>query len=117
MAWRRWGTRFEVPEDGWVAFSWPPAADSLGKRREDLILVKQDGKISCFVDRCSHQDIKLSEFGAIQSGAIICFAHNARFACRDGQVLCPPAEQGLTLWPCQVSGDEIHLALAMQEGI
>ena len=115
MHWEKWGPIAEIPEGGWLAFAWPVLIQSSSHQQQELIIVKQGGVVSCFVDRCSHQDIKLSEFGALQGGTIICFAHNARFSCVDGHVLCPPAEQGLSRWPIKVIGQDIFLASALHK--
>ncbi|SMF06757.1 Rieske (2Fe-2S) protein [Pseudobacteriovorax antillogorgiicola] len=67
-----------------------------------IVVVKSDDKVSAFQDRCSHQDIPLSDFGQIQDGEIICFAHGAKFCAADGKVLCAPATAPLKAFPCKV---------------
>ena len=44
----------------------------------------------CFRDRCSHQDVKLSDFGAIRNGELVCDAHGAFFELASGARLKGP---------------------------
>lgn len=66
------------------------------------ILVVHQNDVQCFLDQCSHQDIKLSEFGAFQDGEIICYAHGARFCPKTGKGLCHPASQPLKSIPAKL---------------
>ncbi len=66
------------------------------------ILIRQEHDVSAFVDVCSHQAIKLSEFGEIQQGVLVCHAHGAAFDCRDGKELCFPASSPLQKVPVRV---------------
>ena len=59
------------------------------------VLVRSQASLSAFVDLCSHQAVKLSEFGEIKAGVLICHAHGAAFRCDTGQELCFPATQPL----------------------
>jgi nitrite reductase/ring-hydroxylating ferredoxin subunit len=63
----------------------------------ELILVRRQGVLLCFLDQCSHQPVKLSEFGQVQGGQLVCHAHGGVFDLdREGRVLCPPPKEGLT---------------------
>ncbi len=75
-----------MPENEIIPFSW---------QGNDWILIRQGHEVSAFVDVCSHQDVKLSEFGEIQEGLLICHAHGAVFSCQTGQPLCFPASSSL----------------------
>ncbi|MFY7928226.1 MAG: Rieske (2Fe-2S) protein, partial [Oligoflexus sp.] len=75
----------------------------------DWVIVKHGEELRCFLDRCSHQDIKLSEFGHLDGGTILCFAHGARFCDRTGVALCWPAEDPLTLASVRVESGRVLL--------
>lgn len=76
----------DMPENEIIPFS---------HKALDCILIRRGNEITAFVDLCSHQDIKLSEFGEIQQGVLICHAHGAAFDCHDGKELCFPATSPL----------------------
>lgn len=65
----------------------------------------------CFVDRCSHQDVKLSDFGSIGDTHLVCLAHGARFQLPGGQVENFPACDGLKRVDLQVDSDVIYASL------
>ncbi len=66
-----------------------------------ILVVIQDG-VRCYYDRCSHQDVKLSDFGAIIDNGIVCYAHGARFCPLTGKELCEPAKDPLLSIPSKV---------------
>jgi len=75
---------------------------------KDIIIVLQhSGKISVFTDICSHQDVKLSDFGAVSDGKIICYAHNGAFDLGTGEPLCLPARKGLIKWEVKVAAGRV----------
>lgn len=84
------GTLQSMPEHQIIPFSW---------QGKDWILVRQGQDVNAFVDVCSHQDVKLSEFGEIQEGLLVCHAHGAVFSCQTGQHLCFPATSPLRKVP------------------
>jgi len=77
----------------------------------DWILIRQENAVSAFVDVCSHQAIKLSEFGEIQQGVLICHAHGAAFDCRDGKELCFPASSPLQQVPVRVINGVVEIQI------
>jgi 3-phenylpropionate/trans-cinnamate dioxygenase ferredoxin subunit len=76
---------------------------------KDVVLCLVDGKLACFEDRCSHQDVKLSDFGEVYHGDLVCYAHGAKFAIPSGDPLCFPAECGLKTYPSKVENGEIWI--------
>lgn len=66
----------------------------------------------CFVDRCSHQDIKLSDFGRIEDRSLVCLAHGARFSLPSGDAEQFPACVALKKVGLLVDGDMISVNLA-----
>lgn len=66
----------------------------------------------CFVDRCSHQDIKLSDFGRIEDRSLVCLAHGARFSLPSGDAEQFPACVALKKVGLLVDGDMLSANLA-----
>lgn len=80
-------------------------ARSLGGH--DLIFVRLKGKLLCFLDQCAHQPVKLSEFGEIREGILVCHAHGGGFdLAKGGRVLCGPPRDPLTGYECHENQTE-----------
>ena len=77
-----------------------------------LIVLKRD-TYSCFYDQCSHQDVKMSDFGTIQDGELVCFAHGAKFCAKSGEATCAPATEGLKSYP--IKEEDGFLFVQLQE--
>jgi nitrite reductase/ring-hydroxylating ferredoxin subunit len=68
----------------------------------DLLFVRWQSTVLCFLDQCSHQPIKLSEFGEFKNGRLVCHAHGGVFDLdRKGEVVCLPPRQALTAFMCE----------------
>jgi nitrite reductase/ring-hydroxylating ferredoxin subunit len=93
QTWVRVGALEDMAEDQIIPFS---------NGKDDWIIIRRGETATGFVDVCSHQDIKLSEFGEIQRGVLICHAHGAAFDCRDGKELCFPATSPLRAIPLRI---------------
>jgi nitrite reductase/ring-hydroxylating ferredoxin subunit len=79
----------------------------------DVVLVRVDGELTCFRDQCSHQPVKLSEFGEIRAGRIlICHAHGGGFdlGCR-GQVVCGPPKADLEMFECHERDGQVAVII------
>jgi nitrite reductase/ring-hydroxylating ferredoxin subunit len=100
--WIAVGELKDMPENSIIPFS-----HSLG----DYIVIRHGDKVTAFVDLCSHQEIKLSEFGEIQQGVLICHAHGATFDCHDGKELCFPARSPLQKIPTRLNDGRVELHL------
>jgi nitrite reductase/ring-hydroxylating ferredoxin subunit len=96
------GALQDMPENEIIPFS---------RASGDYILIRRGAEVSAFVDLCSHQEIKLSEFGEIQHGVLICHAHGAAFDCRDGKELCFPATSPLQRIPTRLTEGIVELQL------
>ena len=70
-----------------------------------LVIVQIQGDYYCYHDLCSHQDVKLSEFGVIMGDEIQCNAHGGRFQGKDGLPCRFPASQALKSFPCRLRSD------------
>jgi nitrite reductase/ring-hydroxylating ferredoxin subunit len=79
--------------------------------KHELILVRTGSAIQCFKDVCSHQDVKLSEFGEIIHGVIQCFAHGARFDPKNGAPLCFPAKNSLEQYDVKIEDGKVFVKL------
>ncbi|HET9239071.1 MAG TPA: Rieske 2Fe-2S domain-containing protein [Oligoflexus sp.] len=100
--WIAVGALKDMPENVIIPFS---------HAAEDYILIRRGDEVTAFVDLCSHQEIKLSEFGEIQQGVLICHAHGAAFDCHDGKELCFPATSPLQNIPTRLSAGQVELYL------
>lgn len=68
----------------------------------DLIFVRSSGQIRVFDNLCSHQPVRLSEFGEVSRGHLMCHAHGGLFDIeRGGAVLQGPPCDPLRAYPCQ----------------
>lgn len=75
-----------------------------------VCLARSRGRLHAIVDRCTHQDVPLSE-GEVEDGTIECYLHGSRFDLETGRALGPPAVKDVTVFPVQVDGDDVFVAL------
>lgn len=78
-----------------------------------LIVIHWGEAYFCFDDACSHQPVKLSEFGVLgQGGVLMCQAHGACFDTTKGGIpLCFPARDGLVARKTRVAGSSLEILL------
>lgn len=76
---------------------------------DNYIILDNNGTYSCYKDLCSHQDVKLSDFGELIAGEIVCHAHNGKFDAKDGSATCLPARQALEKIDIVVLDGNIYL--------
>jgi nitrite reductase/ring-hydroxylating ferredoxin subunit len=86
------------------------AVDVAGRR---VALFNVDGTYYALDDACPHSGGPLSE-GDVErdpgeGDRIVCPWHSAAFRLRDGAVLCPPAEEGVTSYAVAVAGTTIQV--------
>lgn len=92
-----------------------PAGDivaiELGGR--SLIVIHWSDRYLCYTDACSHQPVKLSEFGLLApEGILMCQAHGACFdVAKEGVALCFPARENLEPWKTRVHGSNLQVLL------
>ena len=73
----------------------------------DLVLVANvDGRIYATAGVCTHQYTDLSQ-GFLIGDTIMCALHQARFSLLDGEVLDPPAELPLAVYPVRVEAGRV----------
>ena len=66
-----------------------------------LVLARLGDDIVALEDLCTHDGSDISG-GCIVDGAIECPRHGARFCLRTGEVLSPPAYEGLHIFPVRI---------------
>ncbi len=73
-----------------------------------IALFNLDGTFYAIDDTCPHRGGPLSE-GFVEGDVVICPWHGARFRIPTGEVLSPPAAQGVACYPVRVHGGEIEI--------
>lgn len=76
-----------------------------------ILIVNLNGTFHAVDAICPHGATDLSE-GEIFDDAIECPLHGSMFNLKSGAVLCPPAEEGLIVYPVDVVGEILRVALA-----
>ena len=76
-----------------------------GKR---IALFNVGGHYYAIDDTCTHRGGPLSE-GMLSGAEVTCPWHGARFDIKTGQVLGPPAPQGVPSYPVRVVGQDIEV--------
>ena len=75
-----------------------------------IALFNVDGKFHAIDDTCTHRGGPLSE-GELEGDQVTCPLHGAKFKVSSGEVLGPPAPQGVTSYKVRVNGPDIELEL------
>jgi nitrite reductase/ring-hydroxylating ferredoxin subunit len=74
-----------------------------------VCLANLDGEILAVRDECSHQAFPLSEGTLLPGGILECAWHGARFDCRTGAVVGPPAEEPVARYATTVRDGLIYV--------
>ncbi len=74
----------------------------------EVLLVNHDGTVLAMQAKCPHAGAPL-EKGAICNGHLVCPWHMGTFALPGGQLVEPPALEGLKTYPVRVSGEDIFV--------
>jgi nitrite reductase/ring-hydroxylating ferredoxin subunit len=75
-----------------------------------IALFNLGGEIYAIDDECTHSGGPLSE-GFVDGEEIECPWHSARFSIRTGEVLSPPAFDGVTSYRVRIAGDEVEVEI------
>lgn len=75
-----------------------------------LAVFNVDGTFYAIDDTCPHAGAPLSE-GTIEGGKVICPWHEAAFDLKTGEVLAPPAFEGVKSYRVVVEGDDLKIEL------
>jgi 3-phenylpropionate/trans-cinnamate dioxygenase ferredoxin subunit len=75
-----------------------------------IALVRIDDDVYALGDRCSHQDISLSEGDVIvEDRALECWTHGSAFSLVDGEPLSLPATRPVPVYEVQVVDGQIEV--------
>jgi nitrite reductase (NADH) small subunit len=75
-----------------------------------IALFNVDGKFHAIDNTCTHRGGPLSE-GELEGDEVTCLWHGAKFKVSTGEVLGPPAPQGVVSYKVRVNGPDIELEL------
>ncbi len=78
--------------------------------RESVVLANIDGDLYALENRCSHQDLPLSD-GELDGDRLECLYHGARFDVCTGKAVGLPAIKPVETYDVQVRGGEIHVRI------
>ena len=73
---------------------------------ERILLANVNGSYYAVDEVCSHAYSNLS-MGQLYGEEVLCPLHGSAFNVRTGEVLSPPATEGLTVYSVRVEGDDI----------
>src|SRR5262245_13829224 len=83
----------------------------LGGRR--VLLVRIDGEVHAYEDRCAHLGVALSE-GRLAGGVLTCRAHEWQYDVRTGRSINPKSAM-LRRFPVRIEGGAILVAVEEEE--
>ena len=75
---------------------------------EPVVLANVDGVFHAVRDRCSHEDLPLSD-GELEGGILVCQYHGARFDVASGAPRGLPAVKPVKTYPVEVRDDGIYI--------
>ena len=75
-----------------------------------VCVVKTGGEVLALLDECSHAEVALSD-GEVAAGTVECWLHGSRFDLRTGKPSGPPATEPVPIFPVQIDGDDVLVAV------
>jgi len=75
---------------------------------DPVVLANVDGTVYAMLDRCSHEDLPLSD-GEVEGDVLVCQYHGARFDLATGAPKGLPAVKPVKSFPVEVREDGIYL--------
>jgi 3-phenylpropionate/trans-cinnamate dioxygenase ferredoxin subunit len=78
--------------------------------RESVVLANIDGDLYALENRCSHQDLPLSD-GELDGDRLECLYHGARFDVCTGKAVGLPAIKPVTTYVVELRGQEIYVQI------
>jgi 3-phenylpropionate/trans-cinnamate dioxygenase ferredoxin subunit len=76
-----------------------------------VVLANVDGSVYALLDRCSHEDLPLSD-GEREGGNIVCTYHGARFDMASGAPRGLPAVKPVKNFPVEIREDGIYVSVS-----
>lgn len=86
----------------------PGTAKAVDVEGRAVALFNVDGTYYAIADTCTHRGGPLSE-GAVEGAVVTCPWHGATFDVTTGNVLGPPAAEGVAHYNVQVEGSDIKV--------
>ena len=77
----------------------------------EVVVANIDGEFVCFNNSCSHRGGPLGEGMLLDGGIVECPFHAGQFNVRTGEVVAAPPTEPIAVYPVQVDGDEISVAV------
>jgi 3-phenylpropionate/trans-cinnamate dioxygenase ferredoxin component len=85
----------------------PPGTMKLCEVEDEMVLVVNlDGQFHATQGVCTHEYFELDR-GALTGDSVMCTLHMSRFSLLDGEVIDPPAELPLAIYPVLVESDRV----------
>ena len=78
--------------------------------RERIVLANVDGDIYALQNRCSHQDLPLSD-GELEGDRLECLYHGARFVVCTGKAVGLPEIKPVPSYDVQIRGQEVFVQI------
>jgi 3-phenylpropionate/trans-cinnamate dioxygenase ferredoxin subunit len=88
----------------------PGAIKAIEVNGQKIALCQAGDSFYAVGDTCSHAKVAL-DGGDIIDEQIECPKHGARFDLKTGQAMCPPAIQPIPIYPLEIRGEEIWVAV------
>ena len=81
--------------------------------RQRILLCNYEGNYYAVDETCTHELARLSR-GELYRYEVACPLHGATPDVRTGEVITPPAMEGLTVYPVKIEGDDVLLGTPSQ---
>ncbi len=78
--------------------------------RESIVLANIDGDLYALENRCSHQDLPLSD-GELDGDRLECLYHGARFDVCTGKAVGLPAIKPVETYDVRMRGQEVYVRI------
>lgn len=75
---------------------------------DPVVLANVDGEVYAVLDRCSHEDLPLSD-GEMEGTVLVCQYHGARFDLTTGAARGLPAVRPVRTYPVEIREDGIYI--------
>ena len=75
---------------------------------DPVVLANVDGTLYAVLDRCSHEDLPLSD-GDLENGTVVCSYHGARFDLASGAPRGLPAVKPIKTYAVEIREDGIYV--------
>ncbi len=77
---------------------------------DGIVLANVDGDLYALANRCSHQDLPLSD-GELEGDRLECLYHGAKFDVCTGKAMELPAIKPVETYPVELRGQEIFVQI------